>query len=98
MYCEHAITPCPHQPKAFLSRLLSLSSSLNHVVFGVVYYDTTFNIPDDFKYCQLKPQTNTGLFSTLCFHSHIFRKTSQNVTHPKICFSQAHLNVDFLWD
>jgi len=61
MSCEHAITPCPHQPIAFLSRYLSLSMSLNHVVMGEVYYDTTFNIPHDFKYCRLTPQTNTGL-------------------------------------
>ena len=46
--------------------------------------------------CRLAPQTNTSLSSALWPHSCAPRKTSQEVTHPKIAPHQARLTVEFL--
>ena len=45
---------------------------------------------------RLAPQTNTSLSSALWPHSCAPKKTSQEVTHPKIAPYQARLTVEFL--
>ncbi|AES71079.1 hypothetical protein MTR_3g069850 [Medicago truncatula] len=58
----------------------------------------TSKTPYCFHDCRLTPQTNTSLFGVFCPHSHACRKTSRQVTHPKIAPSQARLTVEFLWN
>jgi len=98
MHCAPTTILRPHHSWALHARQLLFGSSLNHIVLGKVCFDTTCNILDNIKYCRLTPQTNMVLFYMLCPHFHIFRETSQKVTHPKIASSQGCLTVKFLWN
>jgi len=103
--CRSRTTPLPcqprmldaHQEEALHAHKLPLGSSLNHIVLGEVYSNTTCNIPNCFQDCRLTPQTSTSLFNVFCPIPHTFQETSHKVTHPKIAPSQACLTVEFLW-
>ena len=56
-----------------------LKSYLKRSYFVSHNWSDYSNIQDCFKYCRLAPQTNMGLLSVFCPHSHAFRETSQKV-------------------
>ena len=92
MPCAPVTTPRPPQPLALHSHHFPFGSSSNQIIMGEVCYDTTCNIPYDFKYCRLVPQTNTSLFSVFCPHSNVFSRNFSEGHSSQNCSKSSTLN------
>lgn len=76
---------------------LNTSSRKNTQYWSAYIIYASYNASYCFQDYQLTSQTDTGLFSMLCSHSHTFRETSQKVTRPNTTPSQTSLTMEFFF-